>query len=126
MTDKQIHDQVEAIKDVTKSLDTPEKAREFLTSAGIITPMKQYLFFAGNQFYPMGGIYDYLGKIEDITKPDEYYLNDCFVVEGAEQNGFSWYHIVDPDTMEIIRQDKSYGQEFWITKVMNHVANLTK
>lgn len=55
--------------------------------------MKRFLLFAGDNYYPAGGMYDYRGDFSTIEDALE-----------ARAPQWDWYHIVDHSTMKIVRE----------------------
>jgi hypothetical protein len=68
--------------------------------------MKKYLLFAGENYYPKGGMNDFKGSFDTVEESEnEYYTNEV-----QRYNSWEWYQIVDSETLDIVKQDGSpYG-----------------
>lgn len=56
--------------------------------------MKQYLLFAGDNYYPSGGWGDFIKSFESLEDAKEV---------GAKYSGnFTWWHVVDVNTGEVV------------------------
>lgn len=63
--------------------------------------MKKYLLFAGHNYYPAGGVLDFIGDYDTLEEA----LEEANRKEGWEDyktEVYDWWHVVDHDTMEII------------------------
>jgi len=57
---------------------------------------KRYWLFAGDCYYPQGGMDDFKGDFDTISEAKNFY------VSGYEKNLHDWGHILDTETSEII------------------------
>ncbi len=57
--------------------------------------MKRYLLFGGDVYYPNGGWGDYIGSYSSIVE----------ALEKEANLGHDWWHIVDKNTMKIVRKN---------------------
>jgi len=58
--------------------------------------MKRFILFGGSQFYPKGGMFDYLGSFDS---------RDAAGVEGVLKytaDDIDWYHVVDTESGMIV------------------------
>ncbi len=56
--------------------------------------MKAYLLFAGESYYPSGGIHDYLGSFDSEDK----------ALATAELCDYDWWHIVSRESQKILKE----------------------
>ena len=54
--------------------------------------MKQYLLFAGDRYYAVGGFFDFKGSFETVEEA----MNE------ENKNHHSWYHIFDSKSNKIV------------------------
>jgi hypothetical protein len=69
--------------------------------------MKRYLAFAGNIYYPIGGIRDFLGSSDTIEEAKQL-IEDRFQQEGyakSERKEYFWSHVYDSVEGEIIESE---------------------
>lgn len=64
--------------------------------------MKQFLVFAGSNFYPNGGWSDYKGDFDSIENALRYLVKS--------HSEWEWYQIVNSETKEIIEATDKDGQ----------------
>lgn len=57
--------------------------------------MKRYLLFRGDDYYPMGGMYDFEGDFDSVSEA-MIKLNDL---------SYDWFHIYDLEEKRIIRRE---------------------
>jgi hypothetical protein len=55
--------------------------------------MKRYMLFKGAEFYPCGGMYDFVRAFEDKDEA----VSDAFYIDAYE-----WAHVYDIEEQEII------------------------
>ena len=60
--------------------------------------MKQYLVFAGSDYYPSGGWKDFKGSFDSIDEAKKF-LNT------KELRSYDWFEIVDTIKMEVVETD---------------------
>jgi hypothetical protein len=60
--------------------------------------MKQYLVFAGSDYYPSGGWKDFKGSFDSIDEAKKF-LNT------EELRSYDWWQIVDTTTQEVVERD---------------------
>lgn len=60
--------------------------------------MKKYLLFAGDHYYPSGGVRDFVGDFDSI----EGAMSE--LIRFGRSDGFDWYHIVEYSTMKIVKK----------------------
>lgn len=63
--------------------------------------MKEYLLFAGNNYYPGGGMDDYIGAYTDIEEAMQE-ANRKEGILGNKRNVYDWWHIANRTTMEVV------------------------
>ena len=61
---------------------------------------KKYLLFAGEYYYPSGGFHDFKGSFDTIRD-----------VLSNVWDYHDWYHIVDSETLEIIKDGSKDDDE---------------
>lgn len=54
--------------------------------------MKQYALFAGDNYYPMGGMGDFVGSFNTIEEA-------LIAIDGKD-----WWHVIDTDTWNAVRK----------------------
>lgn len=59
------------------------------SSPSLSAMIKRYLLFDGDNYYPAGGIHDYVRDFDTIEEAKDYVTYDC-----------DWVQIVDHETME--------------------------
>ena len=59
--------------------------------------MRRYLLFCGDNYYPMGGMKDFVGSFDSIEK-FEYYM------EVQRSSAPDWYQLFDTKTETIVRE----------------------
>ena len=57
--------------------------------------LKRYLLFQGETYYPDGGWNDFIGSYDSIEEAENVLIN--------KDAKFTWWHIVDSTTEEIVR-----------------------
>lgn len=62
--------------------------------------MKKYLLFAGEIYYPMGGVNDFIDSFESLE--DAKHAGEREI----EDNENDWFHIADKDDLEIVYKFK--------------------
>ena len=69
--------------------------------------MKRFWLFAGDHYYPSGGIQDFIGDFDDLedarAKVRHHRENSTWGLD--PDFTYDWYHIVDMDTRKKIEQD---------------------
>jgi hypothetical protein len=65
--------------------------------------MTYYYLFAGDNYYPCGGMLDYIGKLES---------KEVAVQKTKENPDFDWYNIaaIDLDTGELVEVSAAHSQ----------------
>ncbi len=53
--------------------------------------MKRYLLFAGDKYYPMGGMNDFVKDFDTITELEA-------ATKGYSNDSFEWFHAYDTKT----------------------------
>lgn len=84
--------------------------------------MKRYALFAGDTYYPSGGMNDFIKFSDDIEELKKF--ADDPEDEGSAWPRFDWAHIVDMNTWEIVHQRDGYApldQIEWI-KPEGHIG----
>ena len=56
--------------------------------------MKKFLLFAGDEYYPRGGFYDFRMSFNSISEAKDHMLKN--------NESFDWWHIIDSTTMEVV------------------------
>lgn len=64
--------------------------------------MKRFLVFAGLNFYAAGGWLDFFKDFDDPEKAKK------FAKKKAKE--YNWAHVVDTETMEILKEDSVEGE----------------
>ena len=54
--------------------------------------MKKYMLFGGDQYYPLGGMSDFIDSYDDTEK----------LLEHVRSEQFDWWHVLDRRTMEFV------------------------
>lgn len=54
---------------------------------------ERFLVFAGDQYYPYGGYWDYRGGFASIDLAKNHLL---------AHRGYDWWHVVDSETQQIV------------------------
>lgn len=62
----------------------------------------KYALFAGDQYYPLGGIFDFRGFYDTVEKAAAAGSHGSADVHGYFVHEYDWYHVVDMSTMEIV------------------------
>jgi hypothetical protein len=65
--------------------------------------MNRYLLFAGPDYYPRGGMHDFIDSFETVTAAVEKYNSD------AEKFRYGWFHIYDTQKPDIIMDSEELG-----------------
>jgi hypothetical protein len=66
--------------------------------------MKRFLLFAGSNYYPSGGWFDFRGSFDSIAE------GVTFTEEITFSKRFDWYHIIDSVTGEFVREEFGLGE----------------
>lgn len=68
--------------------------------------MKKYLLFAGDNYYPGGGMYDLIDSFDTIEEAIIKAKEQRPYADSSGYQCYDWYHIVDKDTMNKIKEDE--------------------
>ena len=63
---------------------------------------EKYYLFAGNNYYPKGGMLDYKGEFESIKDAVEYFRDHAEDISN-DGNVDNWGHVVD-DKLRIVKE----------------------
>ena len=61
---------------------------------------EKYLLFAGEFYYPSGGLHDFIGNFKTIED-----------AKGRIKDYHDWYHIVDLESLEIVDEGSKSDDE---------------
>lgn len=64
-----------------------------------------YALFAGDDYYPSGGMSDLIDRYETIDDARDVALRST-LIGSVECHDYEWYQIVDLSTFEIVEQSK--------------------
>lgn len=71
----------------------------------------KYLLFAGDEYYPLGGVDDLKGRFASDSDALDWLKN----ADGFQSNQFLyWAHLVDTETMEIVFRWERRDSEPWV------------
>lgn len=65
--------------------------------------MKRYLLFAGDQYYPRGGMYDLRGDFDTLEEAVEVASRGEPMIA---ESGYDWWHVVDSEIMDVVARTK--------------------
>jgi len=63
--------------------------------------MKKLHVFAGSDYYPLGGLKDYIGSVDELDQVDELIKSNR---EYFEFDRVNWVQVVEASTMKIISE----------------------
>lgn len=64
--------------------------------------MKRYLLFAGQEYYPSGGWFDFRGSYDDCEA-----AVDVSKTLGTVWESYWWYHVVDSTTGLMVKEGET-------------------
>lgn len=76
--------------------------------------MKRYLLFAGDTYYPAGGLGDLIDKFDTVEEARQDALKARYFEDGSGTWYFDWYQIVDANTLTIVEHHQR-GSEGGVT-----------
>lgn len=76
--------------------------------------MPRFLLFGGSRYYPGGGFNDlitsHLTTPEEVSSAIEDLIKDS-LYSTEDYNTYHWYHVVDADTLQIVRDSDTDSEE---------------
>lgn len=70
--------------------------------------MKRFIAFAGNVYYPSGGMQDCIGSYDNPNEAIRECKTFCEVAWGDSVEEMSWWHVWDSENMEVWQGHRSY------------------
>ncbi len=65
--------------------------------------VKRYFLFAGDDYYPVGGIYDLVGTYDSVEECMSRLTYPIIIFDDIEIDEYDWYHIYDSQENKIIK-----------------------
>lgn len=64
--------------------------------------MSRFILFAGNDYYPDGGMEDFYGLFDTVDDAIDFVKKDIGDVFHCGYNHGAWFHIVDRETLSVV------------------------